>query len=115
MVAVRSGRVDLTVARALGFSRLQIFLALALERGVVAGVGLVIGGGVGYWLARWVLGLLGRTATGRAVVPPVIFTTQQWIIALTVLCLVAAVLLAVAFAAASASRLRPSDILRNEN
>ncbi len=105
-VSVQSGRVDLTVVRAVGFSRLQIFLSLALERVVVAVVGLAAGSAVGYLLARWVLGLLDQTASGRPIVPPMIFDTQPWIIALTVLCLAAAALLAICSAALSASRLR---------
>ena len=111
-VSVRSGRIDLTVARAVGFSRLQIFLSLALERAVVALVGLATGSAVGYLLARWVLGLLDQTASGQSIVPPVIFDTQQWIIAVTLLCLAAAALLAILFATLSASRLKASDILR---
>lgn len=111
-VSVQSGRVDLTVVRAVGFSRLQIFLSLALERVLVAVVGLAVGSAVGYLLARWVLGLLDQTPSGRPIVPPVIFDTQPWIIALTVLCLAAAALLAICFATLSASRLKASDILR---
>jgi hypothetical protein len=67
---------------------------------------------LGYLLSRWVLGFLDVTPGGLPIVPPVVFTPQAWIIALTLLCLIIAALTAIAFAALSASRLRASDILR---
>jgi MFS family permease len=112
VVSVRNGRVDLTVARVLGFSRRQMLLSLTLERVVVTVLGLVVGSVLGYLLSRWVLGFLDTTPGGRPIIPPVVFTPQAWIIALTLLCLVTAALLAIAFASLSASRLRASDILR---
>ena len=66
MVAVRSGRVDLTVARALGFSNSQVLWALALERLLVAALGVGVGAVIGIWLGRWVLGFLDITIAGRA-------------------------------------------------
>jgi ABC-type antimicrobial peptide transport system permease subunit len=111
-VSVRNGRVDLTVARVLGFSRRQMLLSLTLERVVVTVLGLVVGSVIGYLLSRWVLGFLDTTPGGQPIIPPVVFTPQSWIIALTLLCLITAALLAIAFAALSASRLRASDILR---
>jgi hypothetical protein len=112
VVSVRNGRVDLTIARALGFSRWQILLSLTLERVVVTVLGLAVGSILGYLLSRWVLGFLDVTPGGLPIVPPVVFTPQAWIIALTLLCLIIAALTAIAFAALSASRLRASDILR---
>jgi hypothetical protein len=112
VVSVRNGRVDLTVARVLGFSRRQMLLSLTLERVVVAVLGLVVGSVIGYLLSHWVLGFLDTTPGGQPIIPPVVFTPQSWIIALTLLCLITAALLAIAFAALSASRLRASDILR---
>ena len=113
VVSIRAGRVELTVVRTLGFSRIQIFLALAMERGVVSLLGLIMGGAVGYVLARWVLGLLDQNARGQAVVPPAIFATQGWIIAVSILCLVLASLSAILLAVWSAGRLKPSDVLRS--
>jgi predicted lysophospholipase L1 biosynthesis ABC-type transport system permease subunit len=112
VVSVRSGRVELTVARALGFSSWQLLLSLTLERVVVTVLGLATGSVLGYLLSRWVLGFLDTTPGGRPIIPPVVFTPQAWIIALTLLCLIVAALLAIAFASLSASRLRASDILR---
>ena len=113
VVSIRAGRVELTVVRTLGFSRIQIFLALAMERVVVSLLGLLTGGAVGYLLARWVLGLLAQNAGGRALIPPVIFATQGWIIALSILCLVLASLAAIVLAVWSAARLKPADVLRS--
>ena len=113
VVSIRAGRVELTVVRTLGFSRIQIFLSLALERVVVSLLGLMMGGAVGYLLARWVLGLLDQNARGQAVVPPAIFAIQGWIIALSILCLVLATLAAIFLAVWSAGRLKPSDVLRS--
>ena len=113
VVSIRAGQVELTVARTLGFSRIQIFLALAIERVVVTLLGLIMGGGVGYLLARWVLGLLDQNVRGQAIVPPAIFATQGWIIAVSILCLVLASLAAILLAVWSAGRLKPSDVLRS--
>jgi len=113
VVSIRAGRVELTVVRSLGFSRMQIFLGLAIERVVVSLLGLLMGGAVGYWLARWVLGLLDQNARGQAIVPPAIFATQGWIIAVSILCLAVASLAAIFLAVWSAGRLKPSDVLRS--
>ena len=112
LAAVRAGRVDLTVARALGFSRRQLAGALILERLVAAVIGLAAGAVVGSLLSRWTLGLLGQTASGRPIVPPLALTVQDWIVGATLLSLTAAALLAIALAVAAAGRLRAADILR---
>jgi ABC-type lipoprotein release transport system permease subunit len=111
-VAVRSGRVELTVARALGFSRWQMLMSLVLERLVVALVGMVVGAVMGTALAWWTLGFLDRSSSGREIVPPMLITTEQGIIALTVISLVVAAALAIILAAVQVGRLKPSDILR---
>jgi hypothetical protein len=113
VVSVSGSKTDWTVARALGFSRRQTVLALCLERALVIALGLATGGVLGYWLSRWVLGFLGTTATGREVIPPMLFTTEGWIVGLTVGCLLAAGLLAMTVAGIAVGRLRASDILRN--
>jgi hypothetical protein len=111
-VAIHTSRVDLTVARALGFSRAQIFLSLSLERLLVAALGLGAGGAVGLWLARWVLGFLDVTASGRPVIPPMVVSVQGWLAALVFAGLVAASLLSLLFATFWARRLKVPDILR---
>lgn len=112
LAAARAGRVELTVARALGFSRRQLAGALALERLVAAVIGLAAGTVVGSLLSRWTLGLLGQTASGRPIVPPPALTVQDWIVGATLLSLTAAALVAIALAVAAATRLRAADILR---
>lgn len=112
VVSVVNGRVDLTVARALGFSGRQILLAFALERGIVASFGMLAGGLVGFLLSRWVLGLSDSAASGRDIIPPVVFTVQPGIILLTFSCLILAAALAVALGVLSARRLRASAVLR---
>lgn len=112
VVAIHTGRVDLTVARTLGFSGVQIFLSLALERVLVAAIGLGVGSAVGVWLGRWVLGFLDITSRGSPVVPPMVLVVQEWLVALVLSALVAAILLALLVAAVSAHRLRLADVLR---
>ena len=112
VIAIRSARVDLTVARALGFFRWQIIGILALERLLVVGVGLVTGAIIGSFLSRWALGFLSQTPRGGPVIPPMLLTVQEWLIGLVILNLVAAALVAIVLAALAADRLRPSDILR---
>ena len=112
VVAIRTGRVELTVARALGFSLGQLIGVLFLERLLVAAVGLVSGAVIGYYLSRWTLGFLGQTTGGRTVIPPMVLTVQEWLIGLVILNLLVAALLAIFLAAVAVGRLRPSDILR---
>ncbi len=111
-VLVYTGRVDLTVVRALGLTGRQLLLSLTLERVVVAVLGIAAGSAIGIWLGRWVLGFLDITSTGHPVVPPMIVTVNASLIALVIVDLVAAIAVAILFASLSASRLRASDILR---
>ena len=112
VIAIRSARVDLTVARALGFYRWQIIGILALERLLVVVVGLVTGAIIGSFLSRWALGFLSQTPRGNPIIPPMLLTVQEWLIGLVILNLAAAALVAIVVAALAADRLRPSDILR---
>ncbi len=113
IVAVNGSRVELTVTRALGFSRNQLVGLLVLERILVAGIGLVAGAVLGYYLGRWTLGYMGLTPGGLPIVPPMVFTVQVWLIVLVVLNLAIAAGLAIVVATVAVGRLRPSDILRN--
>ena len=113
LVAIQGARVELTVTRALGFSRNQLVSLLALERVLVAAVGLVAGAAIGYYLGRWTLGYLGLTPGGLPIVPPMTLTVQGWLIGLVLANLVIATALATVMAAVAVGRLRPSDILRN--
>ena len=112
VISVRSGRVDLAVARSLGFSRVQFQLSMALEKVMVAFLGIGAGVALGIWLSRWVLGFLDVTVTGHDVIPPMIVTSHQGLIALVVVALVAAVGGAILLSVLSARRLDPPEILR---
>jgi hypothetical protein len=113
IVAVNAARVELTVTRALGFSRNQLVSLLVLERVLVAGIGLVAGAVLGYYLGRWTLGYMGLTPNGLPIVPPMVFTVQTWLIGLVIVNLAIAAALATVVAAVTVGRLRVSDILRS--
>ena len=112
VVAVRTGRVDLTVARAMGFSRTQIFLSLAVERGLVTALGIGSGAAIGVWLGRWVLGFLDITARGRPVIPPMIIDVQGWLVALVLASLLAATVLSLVLTLSWVQRLKAPEVLR---
>ena len=63
-------------------------------------------------MSRWVLGFLDVTVTGNDVVPPMIVTSHQWLIALVLVALVAAVGVAILLSVVSARRLDAPEILR---
>ena len=110
--SVRLGRVDLTVIRVIGLSRGQLFMSLALERTVVAVLGIAAGTALGLWLGQWVLGMLGTTSLGRSVVPPMIVTVQGWIIALVFTALIGSLLMGIILAALAARKLNTPDVLK---
>ena len=110
--AIRSGRVDLTVARALGFSNSQIFLSLALERLLVAALGIGAGSVIGVWLSRWVLGFLDITPTGGLVIPPMVVNFEVWLIGLVLAVLAAATLGSIILTHFWARKLRVPEVLR---
>ena len=112
VAAVRTGRVDLIVAQTLGFSRIQLTASLALERAVVAIVGIGVGAGVGLWMGRLVLGYLDITPRGRPVIPPMIPIVEDWVAGSVVVGLVVATLLAFGFVVVAARRLHAPEVLR---
>lgn len=112
VVAVYTGRVDLTVVQALGFSRAQMVFSLTLERLVVAALGIGIGSAMGVWLGRWVLGYLDITVTGQQVVPPMIVDLKGWLVALVLASLIAATILSLMLAVYWARRLHIPQVLR---
>ena len=80
VVSIRMGRVDLAVARALGFSRGQIFLSMAMERSVIVVLAVVTGGVMGYWPGLEILELIDLTPRGAAPVPPMLPSVQVWLV-----------------------------------
>ena len=111
-VAVREQRVDMSVGAALGVPRWQRFAGLALERAIIAVLGIVIGGLAGWALARWTLSELAGNAAGGTVTPPLVFVAQGPWLAATFVCLAIAAMAAIALAGTVAGRLRPPDVLR---
>jgi ABC-type lipoprotein release transport system permease subunit len=112
LVSIHTGRVDLAVARTLGFSRLQLVLSMALERGLTAMIGLGVGSVVGIWLSRWVLGFLDIDARGRPVIPPMVMEVQEWMVAGVLGGLVVASILGLVVAVVFIGRLKVPDVLR---
>ena len=112
VVSVQTGRVDLSVAWALGLSKIQIFLAMALDSLIVTALGLAAGIAVGIWPGRWLLGSLNPTETGQPLVPPMVPTMHEWLLIMILGSLVVAAILGLGFAAVFARRLRLPEILR---
>ena len=112
VISVQSGRVDLAVVRTLGFSRTQFLLSLGLEKVMVAVMGIGAGIVAGVWLSRWVLGFLDVTSTGQDVLPPLVVTSHQGLIALVLIALAAAVGAALFMSILSARKLNAPEILR---
>ena len=112
VVSVHIGRVDLSVALALGLSKIQILFALALDSLVVAVLGIAAGTALGIWPGGWLLAKLDLTESGRLSVPPMVPTMDEWLLVLVLGSLVAAAILGLVFAAVFARRLRLPEILR---
>ena len=112
VVSVHTGRVDLSVVRALGFSRAQMIFSLTLERFLVAGLGIGAGSAIGVWLGRWVLGYLDIAATGQQVIPPMIVDMKGWLVALILASLIAATLLSLFLAVFWVRRMQIPQVLR---
>ena len=81
LVSIRMGRVDLAVARVLGFSRRQFFLSLATERLIVAVLAIAAGAAMGYWPGLEILELVDLTPQGNAPVPPLAPSIRGWLLA----------------------------------
>ncbi len=111
-VAVQEQRVDLSVGAVLGVPRWQRYAGLALERTIIAVLGIVVGGLAGWGLAWWTLGQLAGNASGGKVTPPIIFVAEGPWLAATFICLAVAATAAIGLAGAVAGRLRPPEVLR---
>ena len=112
LVSIRMGRMDLAVARVLGFSRRQFFLSLATERLIVAVLAIAAGAAMGYWPGLEILELVDLTPQGNAPVPPLAPSIRGWLMAAVLAGLLAASAMSVGFAAVAARRLNPAEILR---
>jgi ABC-type lipoprotein release transport system permease subunit len=111
-LAVHKRRVELTVVRALGISRLQLSLGLLLEVMLTVLLGIGVGSAVGWLLGRWTLGFLDITPSGRPLLPPMVLTVDTGLLIFVLVSLFAAALLAVVFTIGLASRLKTAEVLR---
>ncbi|MDO8750858.1 MAG: FtsX-like permease family protein, partial [Dehalococcoidia bacterium] len=114
VIGLRRSMVELAVLRAMGLSRYQIGWMLAVDAGLVGGMGLGFGIGIGTWVGRWVLGYLGLTSQGRPVTPPMVLGLNQGLLLLTVVGTIVATSAAVLLAYRMAARLPVHEALRME-
>ena len=112
LVSVKTGRMDLAVIRALGFSRGQFFLSLATERLIIAVVAIAAGAAMGYWPGLQILELVDLTPQGNAPVPPLVPSVQMGLVVGVLAGLLAGAVLSVGFAVVAARRLNTAEVLR---
>ncbi len=112
LVSIHMGRMDLAVARVLGFSRRQFFLSLATERLIIAVLAIAAGAAMGYWPGLEMLELVDLTPQGNDPIPPLMPSVQGWLMAGVLAGLLAASALSVAFAVVASRRLNTAEVLR---
>ena len=112
LVSIRMGRMDLAVARVMGFSRGQFIMSLAVERLIVAVLAIAAGAAMGYWPGLEILELVDLTPEGDAPLPPLMPSVQGWLMTGVLAGLLAASVLSVGLATVAARRLNPAEILR---
>ncbi|MBI4311075.1 MAG: FtsX-like permease family protein [Chloroflexi bacterium] len=113
-IVVHRSRLELGVLQALGFSRRQVALLLAAEGALIGVIGLSAGLVMGAWLSRWSLGFMSVTAGGKVLAPPLVLTTETWLLGLALAQALAAVLISSAIALLLARKLRLHEVLRVE-
>ena len=112
LVSIRTGRMDLAVARVLGFSSRQFLLSLAAERMIIAVLAIAAGAAMGYWPGLEILELVDLTPQGDAPVPPLLPSVKGWLMAGVLGGLLGAAILSVGFAVVAARRLNTAEVLR---
>ena len=112
LVSIRTGRMDLAVARVLGFSSGQFFLSLAAERMIIAVLAITAGAAMGYWPGLEILELVDLSPRGDAPVPPLLPSVKGWLMAGVLGGLLGAAILSVGFAVVAARRLNTAEVLR---
>ena len=112
LVSIRMGRMDLSVARVLGFSRRQFILSLATERLIMAVVAITAGAAMGYWPGLQLLDLVDLTPQGDAPVPPLAPAVSGWLMAGVLSGLAGASALSVGLAVVAVRRLNTAEVLR---
>ena len=112
LVSVKTGRMDLSVIRVLGFSRSQFFMSLATERLIIAVAAIAAGAFMGYWPGLQILELVDLTPQGNAPVPPMVPSVNVGLMVGVLAGLLAGAALSVGFAVVAARRLNTSEVLR---
>ena len=111
-VSVRTGRTDLAVARAIGFSRSQFLLSVSVERLLIAALAIAAGAAIGYWPGLELIELMDLTPRGLPAVPPLVPVVQGWLLAVVLAGLSAASVASVLLTVVQARRLNTAETLR---
>jgi putative ABC transport system permease protein len=111
-VSVRTGRTDLAVARALGFSRSQFLLSVSVERLLIAALAITAGAAIGYWPGLELIELMDLSPGGLPAVPPLVPAVQGWLLAVVLAGLSAASVASVLLTVVQARRLNTAATLR---
>ena len=105
-------RVEVSVLRAVGFTRSQAALVLGVEGATVAAIGIGVGVAVASWLGSWLLDYLALTVGGRTQLPPLLLTSDAALTAVAAVGSVAAPVLATLLVLVLTGRLRVAETLR---
>ncbi|MFQ5933758.1 MAG: FtsX-like permease family protein, partial [Dehalococcoidia bacterium] len=111
-ISLRQARLDLSVARAIGFSKRQLMASLVAERVVMVVLAMLAGMGVGIALSRWTVGYLDITPTGRPILPPLLLGIDDDLLLVAGISLAVVALIAIGFTLVLAGRLRMAQELR---
>ena len=111
-VSVRTGRTDLAVARAIGFSRGQFLLSVSVERLLIAALAIAAGAAIGYWPGLELIELMDLSARGLPAVPPLVPAVQGWLMAAVLAGLSVASVASVLLTVVQARRLNTAYTLR---
>ena len=110
--SARASRVDTAVGRALGLSRLQLFLSLAAERWLTGLVAIAVGAAIGYWPGIQLVQLLDLTPRGGSAIPPMIPSVHVLLLAAVLAGLTFAVMASAFFSSFISGKDSPVDVLR---
>ena len=113
--SIQMTRVDTAIARAIGMSRRQMYLALAAEKWLTGGVAIAAGAAIGYWPGLELVQLLDVTHSSGASVPPMIPAVNFPLLGAVLASLAGAVMASVLLGAFLSSKASPVDVLRESS